>query len=168
MSTSTAASKPEPQTMSVRDLKGELQAGGVNTSGMLYKEDLTAAVKNLRTETSASAEATSPQCSHCGKKGVALKKCSRCMQVSYCGAECQKAAWKGHKGSCVEKLDLREVFLTPLNQVDGKVRAGVASGDWREVLKWEARVEEMIEHDPTHGEFMLGAELKPQSLNLKS
>jgi len=71
---SSSASKPEPQAMSVRELKEELKAGGVNTAGMLEKGDLAAAVKSLRTKTSAPAEAT---CSHCGKKDVSLLKCSR-------------------------------------------------------------------------------------------
>ena len=39
-------------------------------------------------------------CSHCGKEGVDLKRCLRCLQSSYCGAECQKADWKLHKKSC--------------------------------------------------------------------
>mmetsp|Transcript_66793 Transcript_66793/g.158423 ORF Transcript_66793/g.158423 Transcript_66793/m.158423 type:complete len:745 (+) Transcript_66793:33-2267(+) len=42
------ASKPEVGVMSVRELKDELKAGGVDVSGMLEKEDLTAAVKSLR------------------------------------------------------------------------------------------------------------------------
>jgi len=92
--------KPEPQTMSVRELKEELTAGGVTTVGMLYKEDLTVAVKTLRETTPSSPPVTSPAnlaaaagaaagasseatCSHCGKKGVALKTCSRCKQASF-------------------------------------------------------------------------------------
>ena len=38
-------------------------------------------------------------CGHCGRssqKGV----CSRCKIVGYCGAECQRAAWKAHKPLC--------------------------------------------------------------------
>ena len=44
-------------------------------------------------------------CSHCGKQREALKRCSRCKQDSYCGAECQNAAWKGHRKSCVSLDD---------------------------------------------------------------
>ncbi|KAJ1486153.1 hypothetical protein T484DRAFT_1745752 [Baffinella frigidus] len=36
--------------MSVRELKQELEAGGVDTSGMLYKQDLTEAVETMRGE----------------------------------------------------------------------------------------------------------------------
>jgi hypothetical protein len=52
-----AASSPEPEassrgfqppTMSVCDLKEELKAGGINTAGMLEKDDLVAAVMKLR------------------------------------------------------------------------------------------------------------------------
>jgi hypothetical protein len=72
-------------------------------------------------------------CSHCGTQRVALKRCSRCKQTSYCGAECQHAAWKGHKKSC---LTLAEVYE--------KVDAAVLGDDWREKLKWEGRMEEMM------------------------
>ena len=56
-------------------------------------------------------EAASPQlqqlpprprksCWWCGAKGVPLKKCSMCAVAAYCGAGCQKADWKEHKGQC--------------------------------------------------------------------
>ena len=90
--------------MSVRELKEELKAGGVNTSGMLEKEDLTTAVTTLRatapsppsisplTSTSSSTgkgktEEEGVACSHCGKHGAGLKSCARCRQVGYCGKE---------------------------------------------------------------------------------
>jgi hypothetical protein len=44
--------------------------------------------------------ASAGSCAHCGKQGVALKRCARCKEVSYCGAACQKAGWKGHKKTC--------------------------------------------------------------------
>ena len=77
-------------------------------------------------------------CSYCGKQHAALKRCSHCKQASYCGAECQNAAWKGHKKKCVT---LEEVFE--------KVWAAAAGedgvGDWRKVLKWEGHMEAMME-----------------------
>ena len=73
-------------------------------------------------------------CSHCGKQRKTLKRCSRCKQASYCGAQCHNAAWKGHKKSCVSLDDLFE-----------KVNAANLREDWREVLKWEGRMEEMME-----------------------
>ena len=73
-------------------------------------------------------------CSHCGKQRAALKRCSRCKEASYCGAECQNAAWKGHKKSCVSLGDVIE-----------KVNAANLREDWRAVLKWEGRLEEMME-----------------------
>jgi len=76
-------------------------------------------------------------CSHCGTQHAALKRCSRCKQASYCGAECQHAAWKGHKKTCVT---LKEVFE--------RVNTAHLRDDWREVLKWEGRVEEMMEGQP--------------------
>ena len=41
-------------------------------------------------------------CCICGATGVPLKKCSRCAVATYCGAICQKAGWKVHKGVCLE------------------------------------------------------------------
>ena len=39
-------------------------------------------------------------CWTCGTTGVPLKKCSVCAVAAYCGAGCQKADWKAHKGQC--------------------------------------------------------------------
>ena len=79
-------------------------------------------------------------CSHCGKQRAALKRCSRCKQASYCGAECQNAAWKGHKISCVT-----------LDDVIARFKAAKVRKDWREVLKWEGRMEEMMERQTDAG-----------------
>jgi len=72
-------------------------------------------------------------------QGVALKVCSRCKQAPYCGAACQKAAWKGHKVTCMTlKGDLRDVFQ--------QVVVANSMGDWRGVLKWEGRIDELLEN----------------------
>jgi hypothetical protein len=47
--------------------------------------------------------ATPPSCAHCGTTDKQLLKCSRCKDVSYCGRECQTAAWKSHKVHCKGK-----------------------------------------------------------------
>ena len=61
--------------MSVRELKEELKAGGVNTAGMLEKEDLTAAVKNLRlAPPSEPATAAAPPTGKHRKKGGAATR----------------------------------------------------------------------------------------------
>ena len=39
-------------------------------------------------------------CWKCGQ-AVGKKQCGRCKAARYCGAECQKAAWTGHKIVCV-------------------------------------------------------------------
>ena len=39
-------------------------------------------------------------CWTCGVVDVPLKKCSVCTVAAYCGAACQKADWKVHKGQC--------------------------------------------------------------------
>ncbi|KAJ1483782.1 hypothetical protein T484DRAFT_1949274 [Baffinella frigidus] len=95
-----------------------------------------AEVKRGRAEVLASA-ASAARCAHCGVQGVTLKHCTRCMHTWYCGAECQKAAWKGHKETCAPPLPLKDVLE--------KVEAATATGDWRGVLKWEGRMDEMME-----------------------
>jgi len=73
-------------------------------------------------------------CSHCGKHSVSLKRCLGCLQASYCGAECQKAARKLHKKMCARR---EEVFL--------QVMAASDAADAPGVLRWEGRMEELME-----------------------
>ena len=40
------------------------------------------------------------RCWSCDATDVPLKKCSVCAVAAYCGASCQKADWKAHKGQC--------------------------------------------------------------------
>ncbi|KAK2735131.1 mynd finger family protein [Colletotrichum kahawae] len=46
------------------------------------------------------------RCRACGKSeaesGTKLKKCTRCLQVKYCSAECQKKDWRKHRAECAE------------------------------------------------------------------
>ena len=76
-------------------------------------------------------------CSHCGKQCSSPKRCSTCKHASYCGAECQKAGLKKHKKTCAPLLSVDEVWE--------KVRAGCTAGDWRGLLRWEGRMEELME-----------------------
>ena len=73
-------------------------------------------------------------CSHCGKECDELKRCSVCRHASYCGASCQNAAWKKHKKNCVTLVEVRN-----------RVAAAVESNEWRGVLKWEVRLEQLLE-----------------------
>ena len=73
-------------------------------------------------------------CSHCGKEYAVLKRCSVCKHASYCGAACQNAAWKKHKKTCVT-----------LEEVKKRVIAAMEGDDWRETLKWEGRLEQLLE-----------------------
>lgn len=51
-----------------------------------------------------SGPAAAARCDFCGKDGPGggkgLLVCGGCKRARYCGASCQKAAWKGHKGGC--------------------------------------------------------------------
>ncbi len=40
------------------------------------------------------------RCIYCGTKSDEPLRCSRCKRAYYCGAECQKKDWKGHKEAC--------------------------------------------------------------------
>lgn len=46
------------------------------------------------------------RCNSCGVEAngdVAVSKCSRCKEVSYCSRECQTADWRTHKNVCAKK-----------------------------------------------------------------
>jgi hypothetical protein len=77
-------------------------------------------------------------CAHCGKQGAGFKRCSVCKQASYCGVACQNANWKRHKKTCAPPVLLQDVAA--------KFNAAHAAGDWRGVLKWEGRMEELLAH----------------------
>jgi hypothetical protein len=79
-------------------------------------------------------------CAHCAKQGAELKRCSICKCVWYCGAACQNAAWRRHKKTCAPPLST--------NDVRAKVLAARAASEFREVLKWEGRMEEMMDGKP--------------------
>ena len=75
-------------------------------------------------------------CAHCGKQGAGFKRCSRCKQACYCGAACQNADWKRHKTTCVPPV--------PLQDVAANINVAKATADWRGVLKWEGRMQELM------------------------
>jgi len=91
-------------------------------------------------------------CAHCGKQGGGFRRCSTCKQTWYCGAACQKAAWKGHKKSCEPW-----VAPAPLENVGIGIAAAEAVGDWRGVLKWEGRMGDLMAGMPDKScEMILG------------
>ena len=77
-------------------------------------------------------------CDNCGKEGASLKKCSICKQTWYCGGECQKVGWKKHKKTCTPPVRPQTVYRN--------VCAASTAADWREVLKWESRLDDMIKN----------------------
>jgi len=100
----------------------------------------------------AAMEAGRALCSHCGTC-VKLKLCARCKEVAYCGAECQKAAWRGHKGTCappqpVGDTDAFNAKQEDLEHVWNQVQAAERVDDWKGVLRWEGRMEELMENQP--------------------
>jgi len=81
--------------------------------------------------------ALTASCSHCGKECTELKRCSVCKHASYCGAACQNAAWKKHKKICVT-----------FDEVVKRVDAARDARDWRGMIKWEGRMEQLLEGLP--------------------
>jgi len=79
-------------------------------------------------------------CAHCAKQGTELKRCSICKIVWYCGAACQNAAWRRHKKTCAPPLST--------DDVRAEVLAARTASEFREVLKWEGRMEEMMHGQP--------------------
>ena len=75
-------------------------------------------------------------CAHCGKQGAEFKRCSRCKQACYCGAACQNADWKRHKKKCAPPVPLEDVAMN--------INAAAATRDWRGILQWEGRMEELV------------------------
>jgi len=82
-------------------------------------------------------------CAQCGKPGAGFKHCSRCKQACYCGAACQKADWKRHKTTRAPPVTLHDVWEN--------VQTACVARDWRGVLKWEGRMEELIAGKPDKG-----------------
>ena len=63
----------------------------------------------------------SEDCAQCAKKreDVALKTCTRCGLVWYCGAECQRRHWKAvHRRHCREPKDFRAGDIVRLSSLD--------------------------------------------------
>ena len=80
--------------------------------------------------------ASAENCAYCGKQGAGFKRCSVCKHASYCGAGCQNADWKRHKKKCAPPLPLQDVLA--------KLDAAHSAGDWRGVLRWQGRMEELL------------------------
>ncbi|XP_061169952.1 uncharacterized protein LOC133179178 [Saccostrea echinata] len=72
-------------------------------------------------------------CTSCKKRSEQLKRCTGCLQVSYCSRECQRQHWtQKHKDECV-KIHVRA-------ERDGL--QGVEKGDQKDVFNKESTVDE--------------------------
>ena len=88
-----------------------------------------------------------------------------CAQAAYCGAECQKAAWKVHKTTCTAPVTAAAAAASaaplpkktceppslPLKDVFDRLRAADLAGDWRGVLNCAGRMEELLGRQPDDG-----------------
>ncbi|KAJ1473679.1 hypothetical protein T484DRAFT_1835146 [Baffinella frigidus] len=73
-----------------------------------------------------------PGCSRCSPKRI--QRCSRCKKVFQCGGEVCLQEWNLHQKTC---LPLPDVF-------DHVVQQNACS-NWRGVLEWEGRLDELVE-----------------------
>jgi hypothetical protein len=48
------------------------------------------------------------RCAKCDFAGISISKCAKCKKVYYCSFVCQKAHWKLHKKTCIEKRKKRK------------------------------------------------------------
>ena len=97
-------------------------------------------------------------------EGEGFKRCSVCKKATYCGAECQRAGWKNHKNTCAPPVPLNTV-LQKVTEAGARLLGGAPGGpqydpstDWREILKWDGRLAELMAHDTdNHCDFFLQA-----------
>ena len=111
--------------------KGKKEGDGAVASGKA------AASGGAASSGCAEASVVAVVCAHCGKKPSQPKQCSVCKKVCYCGAECQKAAWKKHKKSCRQELDLMQVWAKVEHACN-------VSRDYSEVVSWDCKMEALI------------------------
>ena len=67
-------------------------------------------MNNLENIKAALASVGIKTCAFCGKTG-AKSLCTGCRGVSFCGKECQTAAWPGHKRACRKAMRAKVRFL---------------------------------------------------------
>ena len=75
-------------------------------------------------------------CAQCCKQGAGFKRCSVSKQASYCGAACQKAAWKLHRKKCPPPVPIMDVAV--------RLEAAWTAGDWEGMLQCKGRMEELM------------------------
>jgi len=76
-----------------------------------------------------------------------MQRCGVCKDTHYCGAACQKADWKQHKKTCSPPLRIE--------QVNREFDQAVDNGDWRAVIKFEPRIDEMLKGHNFIANYML-------------
>ncbi|KAJ1487853.1 hypothetical protein T484DRAFT_1888471, partial [Baffinella frigidus] len=82
------------------------------------------------------ASARTRACAGCGLGGRKLQACGKCHAAWFCGQTCQKAAWKTHRKTCGLSL--------PLPAIYERVMDANQAGDWKGVVAWGGRMEEML------------------------
>ncbi|CAH1776346.1 unnamed protein product, partial [Owenia fusiformis] len=80
-----------------------------------------------------------PVCAKCEKFKNAMKICTRCRLVYYCGRDCQITDWARHKVTCNSNLQLQQVNngIQQVNQEVQQVNHGIQHGNTEEVIGGE-------------------------------
>ena len=140
--------------MSVAQLKAELRMRGVSTQGMVDRAELVGALAVARAAAAAAPSAapaagssgaaaipmghTHARCSQCGARPSELREgrplelllCSRCGDVYYCSAACQKQHWPTHKPVCKKREKAhKKITVDSFAHVRGGPLAKRAAGE---------------------------------------
>lgn len=89
------------------EMNANVIAADGSSAGNSRREEI--AIRNTRVEGDGtvnvqdSVSVATDACKNCGKRGLGLRRCSRCTAVKYCGTECQNADWPTHKANCKRK-----------------------------------------------------------------
>jgi hypothetical protein len=85
------------------------------------------------------------RCDVCGEGGDGLQLCGRCKAATYCGRECQAAAWPAHKGVCNPKRPeaKRTLFWAAREgapPIEGLIKRGEGVGAAKSARAWDLDV----------------------------
>jgi hypothetical protein len=91
-----AAEKAKADALGLGSISPEIMAA------MAAQREAAAAAKEAADKVKEAAK--NGVCAQC-MTNAASQKCSRCLEVGYCGRECQVAHWKAHKKACKESCE---------------------------------------------------------------
>ena len=95
------------------------------------------------------------ECWECGKKGKSIPRCSQCSVAQYCGRDCQRKAWNGHKAVCTTNKNVYGFLLDNVRIVNEAHETGKLHG-----------VDLNFKVDYTTAQYQMNAVLCPEYFGL--